>query len=111
MFPFVNISTQQGGTCDPRPLLGGSAVSFDGVSTIDFGTIGTKYLTMLDTSNNLIEATITNTYTPSIGSYYNLKLWNNLGDYTTGTASDYITSGTFGFYKLDERSGSVPFRS
>ena len=38
MFPFVNISTQQGGTCDPRPLLGGAAVSFDGVSGYISGT-------------------------------------------------------------------------
>ena len=40
MFPFVNISTQQGETCDPRPLLGGAAVSFDGVNGYLSSTYG-----------------------------------------------------------------------
>ena len=102
-----NLIYKAGATCDPRPLLDGSGVSFDGVDgKIVFWDSTTKYLTGVDLSDmSLIEVTVTNEYLPTSSiDLFNIKIWSS-NTYTNSEALDYVTSPDLAWYGLDESNG------
>ena len=96
-------------SCDPRELLRGGALSFDGVDgEILFWNSNTKYLTAVDLSDmSLVEVTVTSNYLPiSAISLFNIKLWSD-NSYTNSEALDYTTVPDLAWYSCDDMSGSV----
>lgn len=94
-------------TCDPRPLVYGASIQFNGTdSSIGFWDNTTKYLTALNANDlSLVEVTVTDSYTPALAiDLFNIKLWSS-NTYTTAQAEDFVTIPDLAWYSCDEMNG------